>query len=120
MKTFIKIVVALLILTAAAQAGMAALTSYQFEDAVHEAMLFAPASTDEELAETIMSLASNQGIPLDADDISIRQVGSDLHVNLTYDTEVALIPGIYTPTFTFNRAATIRLMPGVRRSPSRR
>ncbi len=119
MTTIIKIVVALLILTAAAQAGMAGLTSYQFEDAVHEAMLFAPASSDQELVETIMSLASNQGIPLDAESISIRQVGSDLHVDLTYDTEVPLIPGIYAPTFTFSPSATIRLMPGVRRSPGR-
>ena len=36
MKTIIKIVLALAVLTAAAQAGMAAFANYQFQDDVHD------------------------------------------------------------------------------------
>ena len=117
MTTIIKIVVALVLLTMAAQAGMAALTNYQFEDAVHEALLFAPASSDAEITETVLELASNHGLTIDPGNVAIRQTGPDLHVNITYETDVPLIPGIFIQKWTFNPASTIRLMPGVKRSP---
>lgn len=117
MTTIIKIVVALALLTMVFQAGMAALTNYQFEDAVHEALLFAPTSSDAEIVDTVQSLASNQGLTVESENILIRQVGPDLHVNVTYDTQVPLIPGIFIQKWTFDPSATIRLMPGVRRSP---
>ena len=48
MKTIIKIVVALVLLTAMFNAGRAAFNNYQFEDAVHEGLLFDPRATDAE------------------------------------------------------------------------
>jgi len=117
MKTIIKIVLALAVLTAAFQAGMAALTNYQFQDAVHESLIFAPNSTDAEIRDTVTELARNKGLPIGPEDVTIRQVGPDLFVDITYETEVPLLPGIYTRNFRFNPNASTRLMPGVRRSP---
>lgn len=119
MKTIIKIVLALLVLTAAAQAGLAALANYQFQDAVHEALIFAPNSTDQEITDTVMALATKQGLPVDPDDVTIRQVGPDLFVNITYETDVPLLPGFYSRPWRFNPSTSTRLMPGVRRSPVR-
>ena len=119
MKTIIKIALALAVLTAAAQGGLAALTNYQFQDAVHESLIFAPNSTDQEIRDTVMELAKNKGLPVGLEDVTIRQVGPDLFVDITYETEVRLLPGIYSRNFRFNPAASTRLMPGVRRSPLR-
>lgn len=119
MKTIIKIALALAILTASTQAGLAAWTNYQFEDAVHEALIFAPNSTDEEIKDTVLELASNRGLPVGRDDVTVRQVGPDLFVDITYETEVRLLPGIYSRNFRFDPATSTRLLPGVRRSPVR-
>ena len=112
MTTIIKIVIALTLLTAVAQAGMVALTNYQFEDAVHEALLFAPRATDAEIVEQVMSLATSYGLAVATENITVRQVGPDLHVDITYDAEVPLLPGIYTRTWTFHPTSSVRMMPG--------
>lgn len=119
MKTIIKIVLALIFLTAAFQAGMAAMTNYQFEDAVHESLIFAPNSTDQEIKDTVMELAGNKGLPVDVDDVKVRQVGPDLFVDITYETDVPLLPGVYAKSWRFNPSVSTRLMPGVRKSPLR-
>lgn len=119
MKTIIKIVIALAVITAAFQAARASLANYQFEDSVHEALLFNPRATDKEIIAAVNSLALTQGIPVDPGDIDIKQVGADLIVEISYETEVKLLPGIYTTNFTFKPSASTRLMPGVRRSPIR-
>ena len=119
MKTIIKIVIALIFLTAAFQAGMAALTNYQFQDAVHEALIFAPNSTDQQITDTAVELAGNKGLPVTADDVTVRQVGPDLFVDISYEADVPLLPGVYSRPWKFNASASTRLMPGVRRSPLR-
>ncbi|MDO8678370.1 MAG: hypothetical protein Q7R30_07380 [Acidobacteriota bacterium] len=119
MKTIIKIVLALAVLTAAFQAARASLANYQFEDSVHEALLFNPRAADQEIIEAVSSLALSQGIPVEPGNIRIRQVGPDLIVDISYETEVQLLPGIYSRNFTFKPSASTRLMPGVRRSPTR-
>ena len=119
MKTIIKIVIAIVVITAAGQWGMAMLTNYRFQDAVHEALIFAPNSTDQEIKDRVMELASNEGLPVDVDDVVVRQVGRDLFVDITYEAEVPFLPGIFSRPLKFSPAASTRLMPGVRRSPIR-
>ena len=119
MKAIIKIVLGLVVLTAAAQAGMAALANYQFQDEVHESLIFAPNSADQEIRETVVELAKKRGLPVDPDDVKIRQVGPDLFVDITYETDVPLLPGFYSRPWRFNPSTSTRLMPGVRRSPLR-
>jgi hypothetical protein len=117
MKTIIKIVLALAIVTAAFQAARASVANYQFEDGVHESLLFNPRATDKEIIGAVMLLAREQGIEVEPGNIVIKQVGADLIVNITYEAEVDLLPGIYKRTFTYKPSASTRLMPGVRRSP---
>lgn len=118
MKTLIKIIIALAIVTAAFQASRASFANYKFQDSVHEALLFNPRATDQEIIGAVMQVALEQGIPVEAGNIDIKQIGADLIVDITYETEVKLLPGIYSTTFTFKPEASTRLMPGVRRSPT--
>lgn len=112
MTTIIKIAVALALLTAVAQAGLVALTNYQFEDEVHQALLFAPRATDAEIVEQVLSLAQIHGLTVAPENITVQQVGPDLKVDITYDAEVPLLPGIYTRTWTFHPTSTVRMMSG--------
>lgn len=119
MKTTIKIVLALILLTAIAQAGMAAMTNYQYQDEVHEALIFQPNATDQEITNTAVELARKIGLPVTADNVTVRQVGPDLLVDITYELEVPLLPGFYSHPWEFNPSTSTRLLPGVRRSPIR-
>jgi hypothetical protein len=110
MATIIKLVLALLVLTAATQAGRAALTNYQFEDALHQALLFNPSAADDEIATEVMSIASEYGVPLQAEAITLREVGSDRIVDCSYTTTVEFIPGFYSRPMTFNSSASVRLL----------
>ena len=100
MKTIIKIVIALLLLTAMFNASRAAFNDYQFSDAVHQGMLFDPRATDQELVEMVMKLAAEYQIPLEASDITVREAGSDLIIDMTYTDSIVLVPGVLARDWT--------------------
>lgn len=116
MATIIKLGIALVLLVACAQAGMAAFKGYKFEDTVHEAMLFAPAATDAELVERIKEIAEEEDVPLDPANISVRRVRSDIIVEMTYTETVRLIPGVYSKPWTFTPSTSVR---SLRAQPAR-
>lgn len=115
MTTIIKLVLACALLTAAFQGGRATLSNYQFQDAVEQTLLFAPNASDEELAQQVMSLADEYGLPVEADNIAISERASDRIVDITYTTDVAFLPGIITQPITFSPSASVRLLTQRRR-----
>ena len=110
MKTIIKIVIALVVVTAMFNAARSAFNNYSFEDAVHEGLLFDPQATDAEIVAMVMKLAREYEIPMDADDIKINSRGSDLIVNMSYTDTVALVPGILERDWTFTPSTSTRLL----------
>ena len=110
MKTIIKILIAVLIVVAMFNGGMAAFNNYSFEDAVHEGLLFDPNATDADIVDMVMKLAREYGIPLDPADVKISSRGADLLVNMTYTDTVRLVPGIIEREFTFNPSTSTRLL----------
>ena len=110
MKTILKIVVALVLVTAMFNAGAAAFNNYSFEDAVHEGLLFDPGATDEKIVDMVMKLARDYDIPMEANDIKITSRGSDLIVNMSYTDTVALLPGMYEREWTFEPSTSTRLL----------
>lgn len=114
MKAIIKIVLALVILLACVNATRAAFNDYQFQDAVHEALLFNPRADEAEIVKAIMKLAYEYEIPLDAGDIQIRMIGQDLRVNMSYTENVVLIPGVFAKDWTFTPSASTRVLGGAR------
>jgi hypothetical protein len=115
MKTLIKLVVALLVVTASFNASRAALNNYQFEDAVHEGLLFDVRASDAEIIDMIIKLANPYDIPLKADNIHIRQVGSEVQVDMSYTKNVVFVPGVFKRDWTFTPSTSTRILTGVRR-----
>ena len=110
MKTIIKIVVSLFLLTAMFNAGRSAFNNYAFEDAVHEGLLFEPNASDEKIVDMVMKLARDYDVPLDPNDIQIHSKGSDLLVNMAYTDTVVLVPGILQRDWTFEPSTSTRLL----------
>lgn len=108
MGTLVKLVLALLMLNAAVQAGRAALKDYQFEDAVHEAMLFSPNASDSEIVSAVAKLAVEHQVPITADDITITHRGADIIFSTEYTETITLVPGLYTKVWTFTPTTSVR------------
>ena len=117
MKTLIKIAIALFLLTASFNAGRVALNNYAFEDAVHEGLLFDQRATDPEIVDMVMKLANEYVIPIEPENINIRQVGQDVIVDMSYTTNVVLVPGVIERDWTFNPSTSTRMLTGGRRAP---
>jgi len=112
MTTIIKLFVAAIFLYAVAQSGAAAYKYYNFEDTVHDVLL-TPQATDADIAARIMDVAEDQDIPLDAANIQVTRTQNEVKVNLSYDEDVNLVPGLYTKTWTFTPSTSARLLSGV-------
>jgi hypothetical protein len=115
MKTIIKILVALVVITACFNASRAALNNYQFEDSVHEALVFDGRASDKELVATISKLAAAYDIPLAPEDIKIRMVGQDVHVDMSYTRNVVLVPSVFARDWTFTPSTSTKILTGTRR-----
>lgn len=115
MKTIIQIVVAVAILTVCFNASRAALNNYQFEDAVHQGLIFDGRASDAQIVDMITKLAEAYDIPLDAEGIQIRQVGQEVQVEMSYTRNVVLIPGVFARDWTFTPSASTRILTGTRR-----
>jgi hypothetical protein len=114
MGTLIKLVIAALILYAAAQAGTTAFAHYQFVDAAHEAMVFAPNASDRQLVQAVARIARAHNVPITEEDISIRHDGPDIIIEFSYGTDVNLVPTFYTKHWVFTpsiSARSLRLIP---------
>ena len=116
MKTILKIVVSLFILTACFNAARVALNNYAFEDAVHEGLLFDQRATDSEIVDMVMKLANEYLIPIDPKDITVRQVGQDVIVDMSYTQNVVLVPGVFQRDWTFTPSTSTKMLVGGRRT----
>lgn len=115
MTTIIKILAAVLVLTACFNASRAALNNYQFEDAVHEGLVFDVRASDAQIVDMITKIAGPYDIPIAAEDIHIRQIGQEVQVNMSYTRKVVLVPGIFERDWTFTPSTSMRILTGSRR-----
>lgn len=115
MKTIIKLVIAGVFLTAAFQAGAAAFNNFQFEDAAQQRLLFDARATPDEVVAIVMKIAGDYQIPLKEENIEIRNVAQDRIVEMHYDVDINLIPGVYKHKYTFAPKTSTRVLQGVGR-----
>ena len=115
MKTIIKIAIAVFIMTACFNASRVALTNYQFEDAVHEGLIFDGRMSDAEIVTMITKLAAAYDIPIEPENIHIRQVGQEVQVEMSYTKNVVLVPSVFARDWTFNPSSSTRILTGARR-----
>ena len=115
MKTIIKIVVTVAILTACFQAARYYFNNFQFEDAAQQRLLFETKASDAEVVNIVMRLANEYQLPLDEDDISVRMVGQDRVVEMEYTEDVPLLPGVFTYPWKFTPRTSTRMLSGISR-----
>ena len=115
MKTIIKIVIAVGVLVACFNVGRALLANYQFEDEVHNGLLFNPRAKEPQIVEMVLKTAAEYDLEIDPADIEVSQRGQDLNVKITYTTTVTILPGIYSRDMTFTPSASTRFLPGASR-----
>jgi hypothetical protein len=112
MGKIIKLALGLLVIVACFQAGRALVNNYNFEDAVSQMLVLASArrASDAEIVRQVISIAVEYDVPLEASNVTIRHERLELAVDMEYDEDVALIPAVYTKTWTFRPTATARLL----------
>jgi hypothetical protein len=115
MKTIIKIVVTLVILTACFQAARYYFNNFQFEDAAQQRLLFETRASDGEVVDILMRLANEYQLPLKEDDIAIRVQGQDRIVEMEYTESVPLLPGFFSYPWKFTPRTSTRMLTGVSR-----
>jgi hypothetical protein len=119
MTTIVKLFVAAVLLNALAQASLAAFKFYQFEDAVHEALIFAPSAADPDIVDSIKDIATEHKVPLDSSTIQVARTTGEVKVEAHYVDNVKLVPGVYTKPWTFNLEASARVIAGIAGPTSR-
>ena len=112
MKTILKIVIGLALVTACFNASRAALADYQFQDDVQQALLFEPRASEEDIVEMVLKFAREYDIPIKEEGIVVRQVGQDVRAEMTYTKSVPLIPGVFSKDWTFTPHASARILVG--------
>jgi len=117
MKTIIKIAIVVVVLMACFNVGRALLNEYQFEDAVHDALLFDPRMTDTEIVKMVLEIAGKYNVPIDPAGIAVSQQGPDVHIDMSYVSTIVVIPGVYEKDWNFQPSASTRLLVGTRRKP---
>ena len=115
MKTFIKIFIAALVIFACFNVASALMQEYRFEDKVHDALLFDARMTDAEITKMVMETAAEYDIPITPNDIDIHYVGQEIKVDMTYTTDVQIIPRVISYPWTFTPSASTRILVGKRR-----
>lgn len=93
MSTVIKLVITALILNACVQGGRSAWEFYQFQDEVQQAVLFSTKDTPEQLKARIAGLASEKGLSLDPETLSVSYVATQARIKASYVDDVAVLPG---------------------------
>jgi len=113
MKTIIKIVITLVILTGCFQAARYALNNFQFEDAVQQRLLFDTRASDAEVVATVMRISREYSIVIREEDISVEMVGMDRVVDMPYTVTIPLLPGLFEYPWRFTPKASTRLISGI-------
>jgi len=113
MKTIIKLVVTLVILTACFQAGRYYFNNFQFEDAAQQRLLFETRASDAEVVNIVLKLAGEYQLPLTDENISVRTIGQDRVVEMEYTENVPLIPGVFTYPWKFTPKTSTRMLSGI-------
>ena len=92
MKTILKLIVVAILANALWRVGTAYAAFYKFKDSVTEAASQGE-STEEELRQKIVELASTYDLPLTADDVTVTRDVHHTAIRGSYKQRVAMFPG---------------------------
>jgi hypothetical protein len=92
MKTLIKLALVALVLNGLYQTGSVYWEHYELEDAIEKAIQFSRQATPEEIRETVLSLADERRIPLDARNLAVEHSGRYVTVDASYVRDIPVLP----------------------------
>jgi hypothetical protein len=119
-KLLIKLAIVALLANAGLRIATEYLVHYQFRDSVREAAIYR-ARNDQELRETVMEMAAQQGVPLTADAFTVRRDEREANIQGTYVKAIEVVPGYpYDWKFDFTIQAYISPVPPLPGAPQRR
>jgi hypothetical protein len=96
-KFIVKLAVVGLLANATWRIGSAYVSCYKFEDSIREAAQFRGRKTDDELKQRIVDIAAEFDVPIAAEDLTVRTVGSHFLVDGGYVRAIDLAPGYAYP-----------------------
>ena len=92
MGKIIKLAIVLLVLHAAWRVGVSYWQFYAFEDQVREMMLTSGREPEDVLHDRVVSIASEAGIPLLPEDVTVRASAGHVIVTAVYTDQVQILP----------------------------
>jgi hypothetical protein len=97
MKAIIKLLIAALILHATWRAGTVYFRYYEFKNDVTQIAQFGIRQTDNELRNDVVDTAKRRGIPVTADDVTVRRQNRHILIDANYVEQVELAPRYFYP-----------------------
>jgi hypothetical protein len=92
-RRLIQVAIFLFFANALYQSAPVGLHYFQFKDALQELALFSQKSTDQELIDRVMALATEHSIPLDRDYVEVKRTSGELTINVAYLETMTFVPG---------------------------
>jgi hypothetical protein len=99
-RTFIKLVIVVVVLNAMYNAGDVYWDHYRFQDSVQELAQFAEQASMEDIRAKVIDLAAAQDIPLDPSDVTVTHDNHKTVVDAAYVRDVTIFPR-YTRPWAF-------------------
>lgn len=120
-RLIIRLAIVALIANAAWRIGSAYASFYKFKDAVQEMSQSSPDSSEAELRQRILELASQFDLPINEDSFSVRRENYRTYINGSYTQQLEVLPRYPYPwLFTWNTATlAIPGAAGAQKPPNR-
>jgi len=97
MKTFLKLLLAAIVINASVRGGMAAAGYFRFKDAAQQAVLFGSDSTPEEIQQLIIERAQALKLPVAIENIQVNRQGGRTWADATYSQNIEVFPNQQYP-----------------------
>ena len=96
-KTIVKLVLAVAVLNGVYQSGTVAWNYYELKDEAQEVIRFGDGIPTSSLRDDIFDKATELGVPVDPEDIYVRQEGTRIIADVSYVQPVDLLPTFVYP-----------------------
>jgi len=112
MKTLIKLLFAIIVVHAAARAGMMALDYYTLKDTARQLLTFGEQVPPSQLHNQILSVAWDKGLPLVSENLLVQRQGTRTTASASYTAELEYFPNNFYPVDLSFEVETYSLNPG--------
>jgi len=97
MKTFLKLLLAAIVINAAVRGGLAAKRYFEFKQAAQEAVLFGADTPVTDLRQIIIERARVLNLPIGADNVKVNRQGGRTWADASYRQSIEVFPNQQYP-----------------------